>query len=80
MIALANDTEFGLVAFVHTRDLAKAMRVAEKIESGMVGINRGMVADPAAPFGGWKQSGVGREGAHEGLLEYLESKYIAVSW
>ena len=80
VIALANDTEFGLVAFVHTRDLAKAMRVAERIESGMVGINRGMVADPAAPFGGWKQSGVGREGAHEGLLEYLESKYIAVSW
>lgn len=80
VIALANDTEFGLVAFVHTRDLARAMRVAERIESGMVGINRGMVADPAAPFGGCKQSGVGREGAHEGLLEYLESKYIAVNW
>jgi succinate-semialdehyde dehydrogenase / glutarate-semialdehyde dehydrogenase len=79
-IALANDTEFGLVSFVHTRDLAKALRVAERIESGMVGINRGVVSDPAAPFGGWKQSGVGREGAHAGLLEYLESKYIAASW
>jgi succinate-semialdehyde dehydrogenase/glutarate-semialdehyde dehydrogenase len=79
-IALANDTEFGLVAFVHTRDLAKALRVAERIESGMVGINRGVVSDPAAPFGGWKQSGLGREGAHAGLLEYLESKYIAASW
>jgi succinate-semialdehyde dehydrogenase/glutarate-semialdehyde dehydrogenase len=79
-IALANATEFGLVSFVHTRDLAKAMRVADRIESGMVGINRGVVSDPAAPFGGWKQSGVGREGAHDGLLEYLESKYIAVNW
>jgi succinate-semialdehyde dehydrogenase/glutarate-semialdehyde dehydrogenase len=79
-VALANDTEFGLVSFVHTRDLAKALAVAERIESGMVGINRGVVSDPAAPFGGWKQSGIGREGAHEGLLEYLETKYIAASW
>jgi succinate-semialdehyde dehydrogenase/glutarate-semialdehyde dehydrogenase len=79
-VALANDTEFGLVSFVHTQDLAKALRVAERIESGMVGINRGVVSDPAAPFGGWKQSGVGREGAHDGLLEYLESKYIAATW
>jgi succinate-semialdehyde dehydrogenase/glutarate-semialdehyde dehydrogenase len=79
-VALANDTEFGLVSFVHTRDLARALRVAERIESGMVGINRGVVSDPAAPFGGWKQSGIGREGAHAGLLEYLESKYIAASW
>lgn len=79
-IALANSTEFGLVSFVHTQDLGKAMRVADQIESGMVGINRGVVSDPAAPFGGWKQSGIGREGAHDGLLEYLESKYIAVSW
>lgn len=79
-IALANSTEFGLVSFVHTQDLAKALRVADRIESGMVGINRGVVSDPAAPFGGWKQSGVGREGAHDGLLEYLESKYIAVTW
>ena len=79
-VALANDTEFGLVSFVHTRDLGKALQVAERIESGMVGINRGIVSDPAAPFGGWKQSGVGREGAHDGLLEYLETKYIAASW
>ncbi|MES2114136.1 MAG: NAD-dependent succinate-semialdehyde dehydrogenase [Pseudomonadota bacterium] len=79
-IALANDTEFGLVAFVHTRDLAQALAVSERIEAGMVGINRGVVSDPAAPFGGWKQSGVGREGGHDGLLEYLESKYICVSW
>ena len=80
VVRLANATEFGLVAFVHTSDLRRALRVAERIEAGMVGINRGVVSDPAAPFGGWKQSGTGREGAHEGLLEYLESKYIAVSW
>jgi succinate-semialdehyde dehydrogenase / glutarate-semialdehyde dehydrogenase len=79
-IHLANSTEFGLVSFVHTRDLAKGLAVAERIESGMVGLNRGIVSDPAAPFGGWKQSGVGREGAHDGLLEYLETKYIAASW
>jgi succinate-semialdehyde dehydrogenase / glutarate-semialdehyde dehydrogenase len=79
-IQLANATEYGLVAFVHTRDLAKGLAVAERIESGMVGLNRGVVSDPAAPFGGWKQSGVGREGAHDGLLEYLETKYIAASW
>lgn len=79
-IALANDTEFGLVSFVHTRDLAKALSVSERIEAGMVGINRGVVSDPAAPFGGWKQSGVGREGGHDGLLEYLETKYICAQW
>ena len=79
-VALANDTALGLVSFVHTRDLARAMRVAERIESGMVGINRGVVSDPAAPFGGWKQSGLGREGGRDGILEYLESKYICVAW
>ena len=79
-VELANATEYGLVSFVHTRDLGKALRVAERIESGMVGINRGVVSDPAAPFGGWKQSGLGREGARDGLLEYLESKYIAANW
>lgn len=79
-VRLANATEFGLVSFVHTTDLTRALRVAERIESGMVGINRGVVSDPAAPFGGWKQSGLGREGAHDGLLEYLESKYIAANW
>ncbi|ALU91541.1 NADP-dependent succinate-semialdehyde dehydrogenase [Herbaspirillum rubrisubalbicans M1] len=80
VIRLANDTEFGLVSFVHSKDLGKALQVAERIEAGMVGINRGVVSDPAAPFGGWKQSGVGREGGHDGLLEYLESKYICASW
>jgi len=79
-VALANDTQYGLVAFVHTRDLARALAVSERIEAGMVGINRGVVSDPAAPFGGWKQSGVGREGGHDGLLEYLESKYVCVDW
>ncbi len=79
-VKLANATEFGLVSYVHTSNLARGLRVAERIESGMVGINRGVVSDPAAPFGGWKQSGIGREGAHDGLLEYLESKYIAASW
>ena len=79
-VRLANDTEFGLVAYVYTRDLGRGLRVSEAIEAGMVGLNRGLVSDPAAPFGGVKQSGIGREGGHEGLLEYLESKYIAVNW
>jgi succinate-semialdehyde dehydrogenase/glutarate-semialdehyde dehydrogenase len=79
-VRLANDTEYGLVAYVYTGDLARGLRVSEAIEAGMVGVNRGLVSDPAAPFGGVKQSGIGREGGHEGLLEYLESKYIAVSW
>jgi succinate-semialdehyde dehydrogenase/glutarate-semialdehyde dehydrogenase len=79
-IRLANDTEYGLVAYVYTRDLARGLRVSEGIEAGMVGLNRGLVSDPAAPFGGVKQSGVGREGGHEGMLDYLESKYIAVTW
>jgi succinate-semialdehyde dehydrogenase/glutarate-semialdehyde dehydrogenase len=79
-IRMANDTEFGLVAYLYTGDLARGLRVSEAIEAGMVGLNRGLVSDPAAPFGGVKQSGIGREGGHEGLLEYLESKYIAVNW
>ena len=79
-IRLANDTEFGLVSYVYTGDLARGLRVSEAIESGMVGLNRGVVSDPAAPFGGTKQSGIGREGGHEGMLDYLESKYIAVDW
>jgi succinate-semialdehyde dehydrogenase / glutarate-semialdehyde dehydrogenase len=79
-VRLANDTEFGLVAYLYTGDLARGLRVSERIEAGMVGLNRGLVSDPAAPFGGVKQSGIGREGGHEGLLEYLESKYIAVNW
>jgi succinate-semialdehyde dehydrogenase/glutarate-semialdehyde dehydrogenase len=79
-VRLANDTEYGLVAYVYTRDLSRGLRVSEAIEAGMVGLNRGLVSDPAAPFGGVKQSGIGREGGHEGMLDYLESKYIAVSW
>jgi succinate-semialdehyde dehydrogenase/glutarate-semialdehyde dehydrogenase len=65
---------------VHPQNLARGMRACERIEAGMVGLNRGLVSDPAAPFGGWKQSGIGREGAHDGLLEYLETKYIAANW
>jgi succinate-semialdehyde dehydrogenase / glutarate-semialdehyde dehydrogenase len=79
-IALANDTEYGLVSYVYSGDLRRALRVAEGLDAGMVGINRGVVSDPAAPFGGVKQSGLGREGAHDGLLEYTETKYIAVDW
>jgi succinate-semialdehyde dehydrogenase/glutarate-semialdehyde dehydrogenase len=79
-ITLANATQFGLASYCYTRDLAKGLRVAEALESGMVGLNRGLVSDPAAPFGGVKQSGLGREGGHEGMLEYLEAKYIACSW
>ncbi len=79
-IRLANATDYGLVAYVFGRDLARALRVGEAIEAGMVGINRGVVSDPAAPFGGVKQSGIGREGGFEGILEYTETKYLAVSW
>ena len=79
-IAKANGTPYGLISYIFTRDMAKGLDVAEQIESGMVGLNRGVVSDPAAPFGGVKQSGVGREGAHEGMLEFLEKKYIAVDW
>lgn len=79
-VTMANDTEYGLVSYVYGRDLAAALRVGEGIDSGMVGINRPVVSDPAAPFGGTKQSGLGREGGHEGMLEYTESKYLAVDW
>ena len=79
-IALANDTEYGLAAYVYSSDLKKAIQVAERIECGMVAVNRGLVSDAAAPFGGVKQSGLGREGSHHGLIEYCEAKYIAVSW
>jgi succinate-semialdehyde dehydrogenase/glutarate-semialdehyde dehydrogenase len=79
-IRLANDTEYGLVSYVYTGDLARGLRVSEALEAGMIGLNRGVVSDPAAPFGGVKQSGIGREGGHDGLLDYLESKYVAVQW
>ncbi|HEY1571764.1 MAG TPA: NAD-dependent succinate-semialdehyde dehydrogenase [Pseudonocardiaceae bacterium] len=79
-VRLANDTEFGLVAYVYTGDMAKGLRVGERIEAGMIGLNRGLVSDPAAPFGGVKQSGIGREGGHEGVLDYTETRYVAVRW
>lgn len=78
-IDLANDTEFGLMAYVYSRDLGRAMHAVERLESGMVGLNTGLVSNPAAPFGGVKQSGLGREGSHEGLEEYLETKYVGIS-
>jgi succinate-semialdehyde dehydrogenase / glutarate-semialdehyde dehydrogenase len=78
-IAIANDTEFGLVAYLYTESLDRALRVAEALESGMVGVNRGVISDAAAPFGGVKASGFGREGGSEGIEEYLETKYIALT-
>ncbi|MEV3964923.1 NAD-dependent succinate-semialdehyde dehydrogenase [Nocardia sp. NPDC050193] len=78
-LAAANDTEFGLVSYIYTRDLERALRVAEGLESGMVGVNRGVISDPAAPFGGVKASGFGREGGTEGIEEYLSTKYIAMT-
>lgn len=78
-LAAANDTEYGLVSYVYTRDLDRALRVAEGLESGMVGVNRGVISDPAAPFGGVKASGFGREGGTEGIEEYLSTKYIAMT-
>ena len=78
-IAAANDTEYGLAAYIYTESLDRALRVAEAIEAGMVGINRGVISDPAAPFGGIKESGFGREGGFEGIDEYLDVKYIALT-
>lgn len=79
-IRLANDTEYGLVAYLYTTDIGRGLAVSERLEVGMVGLNRGVVSDPSAPFGGFKQSGLGREGGHEGLLEFTESQYVAVAW
>jgi succinate-semialdehyde dehydrogenase/glutarate-semialdehyde dehydrogenase len=79
-ISLSNRSELGLASYVYTSDLAKGLRVAEALEVGMVGLNRGLISDPAAPFGGAKQSGLGREGGTDGIREYLETKYIAASW
>jgi succinate-semialdehyde dehydrogenase/glutarate-semialdehyde dehydrogenase len=70
----------GLAAYVYGRDLARTLRVAERIESGMVGINRGFMSDPAAPFGGMKQSGLGREGGRDGIYEFCETQFIAAQW
>ncbi len=80
MIEMANDTEMGLTGYVYTRDLARGLAVSERIEAGMIGLNRGSVSDPAAPFGGMKQSGIGREGSTEGIYEFTETQYIATNW
>jgi succinate-semialdehyde dehydrogenase / glutarate-semialdehyde dehydrogenase len=80
VIAHANDTEYGLVSYLYTQDLRRGMAVSERLDAGMIGLNRGLVSDPAAPFGGSKQSGLGREGSHDGMMEYMEKKYIAVTW
>ena len=78
-IKVANDTEYGLVAYVYTQDINRAFRVVEKLETGMIGLNQGMVSNAGAPFGGVKQSGIGREGGNEGIEEFLETKYVAMN-
>jgi succinate-semialdehyde dehydrogenase/glutarate-semialdehyde dehydrogenase len=80
LLQMVNETEVGLAAYLYSSDLKRAMQLAEKVEAGMVGINRGLVSDPSAPFGGLKQSGLGREGAREGLAEYQETQYFSVDW
>ena len=80
MIDQANDTEMGLIGYVYTGDLARGLSVSERIQAGMIGLNRGAVSDPAAPFGGMKQSGLGREGASEGIYEFCETQFIGTNW
>jgi succinate-semialdehyde dehydrogenase/glutarate-semialdehyde dehydrogenase len=80
VIKRANNTEYGLVAYVFSENMKRAMQVCERLDFGMVGLNRGLVSDPAAPFGGTKQSGLGREGGREGMLEFMETQYISASW
>ena len=80
VIARANATQYGLAAYVFTANMQRGMRVCERLEYGMVGLNRGLISDPAAPFGGVKQSGLGREGGHEGMFEFMETQYISASW
>lgn len=80
VIRRANATEYGLVAYVFSENMKRAMQVCERLEFGMVGLNRGLVSDPAAPFGGVKQSGLGREGGHEGMFEFMETQYISADW
>lgn len=80
VIRRANNTEYGLVAYVFSEDMKRAMQICERLDYGMIGLNRGLVSDPAAPFGGTKQSGLGREGGHEGMLEFMETQYISASW
>ena len=80
ILVRANNTEYGLVAYVYTRDMARGLSISERLDFGMIGLNRGLVSDPAAPFGGVKQSGLGREGGKEGLLEFQETQYISTAW
>lgn len=80
VVRRANDTEYGLVAYVFSGDFQRGLRVCERLDYGMVGLNRGLVSDPAAPFGGTKQSGLGREGGHDGMLEFMETQYISANW
>ena len=80
LLAMVNDTQYGLAAYVYAGDLGRALRLSERVEAGMVGVNRGLVSDPAAPFGGVKQSGLGREGAREGLAAFQETQYLSVAW
>jgi len=80
VIELSNDTQYGLVAYLYTKDLKRGLKVSQQLDYGMIGLNRGLVSDTAAPFGGVKQSGLGREGSHHGLLEFTECRYTAVSW
>ena len=80
VIRRANDTEYGLVAYVFSGDFRRGLQVSERLDYGMVGLNRGLVSDPAAPFGGTKQSGLGREGGHEGMHEFMEAQYISAEW
>ncbi|MFM9860381.1 NAD-dependent succinate-semialdehyde dehydrogenase [Pseudoxanthobacter sp. M-2] len=80
VVERANSTEYGLVAYLFTKDVKRGLKLSEKLEFGMIGLNRGLVSDPAAPFGGVKQSGIGREGGHEGLMEFLETQYVSVEW
>jgi succinate-semialdehyde dehydrogenase / glutarate-semialdehyde dehydrogenase len=79
-VTAANDTEFGLVSYLFTENISRALRVSERLESGMVGLNTGLVSNPAAPFGGIKQSGLGREGGTVGIDEFLETKYVAIGF
>lgn len=80
LVHRCNDTEHGLVAYVFTKDLGRGLALSERLDFGMIGLNRGLVSDPAAPFGGMKQSGIGREGSHEGIKEFLETQYISMEW
>ncbi|PSH60857.1 NAD-dependent succinate-semialdehyde dehydrogenase [Phyllobacterium sophorae] len=80
LVRRCNDTEYGLIAYIYTRNMRRGLALSEQLDFGMIGLNRGLVSDPAAPFGGMKQSGIGREGAHVGMMEFLETQYVSVEW